>query len=199
MTDFNPTHRTNRAIGHIKADTPIRVARYIDTGFFYLVLGRLGIDSSLTEWFYADQDVMFRDPTERWHTVLPDDYVITDGKNVAVTFTDAGWDLIPDRKINGTEEVNVSFHETYYCLYGVESGRALRLTPNQIRSLMTKLAEAFTDASMLKDARYISARTVDLGEYRTLAKIDGVWYDHNGDEYTDDEVLVSYEGIEVIR
>lgn len=200
-TNFNPTHRTNRAIGTIKAGTPIRVARYDESGFFYGLLGRLGVKNDHIKYRYFGDDVRFWDPRDLDRTsryVLLDDYVITDGEHFEASGTDSGWDLLPTRKVSGTEDVNISFHETYYCLYGAETDTALRLTPDHLRALASKIEDVLPKPSPIEDARYIHARFVLADEYRTLAKIDGAWYDNNGEAYTQEQVLDEYDEIEVI-
>lgn len=204
MTTFTPTHRTNRAIGKIKSGSLIRVAQYDDSffGLFSHVLWKLGIDPNLVSYNYYGGDVMFREgdrPSGKM--VLPNDYVITDGETIEVSDTDSGWYLLPARKVSGTEEVNISFHETYYCLYGAETDKTLNLTPDQLRDLSAKIEDALPEVSPIEDARFIHAfLAADIpGEYRTLAKVDGRWYDHNGEEYTEEQVLYNYDEIEVIR
>lgn len=197
-----PTHRTNRAIGKIKAGSPIRVAQYNDTGFFSDLLGQLGVKSDHIEYRYHGEDVQFWVSSYRGGTttyVLPDDYVITDGEHFEVSDTDSGWDLLPAREVSGTEEVTISFHETYYCLHGKETGAIIRVTPQEILSLAERIKDIVPEPSPIEDARFISARTQTLGEYRTLAKVDDLWYDHNGNEYTEEQVLKVYDEIEVIR
>lgn len=200
-TDFTPTHRTNRAIGKIKAGSPIRVAQYDDPGFFSEILAQLGGNDAFIEYSYVGEDVELWDSrggTMQGSIVLPGDYVITDGNRLAVSSTDSGWDLLPSRKVSGTEEVNISFHETYYCLYGTETGTALRMTPKDILSLADRIKDFVPEPSPIKDARFIHARFIYADEYRTLAKIDGAWYDHNGNECTEEQVLANYDEIEVI-
>lgn len=202
MTTFIPTHRTNRAIGKIKACSPIRVARYTDTGFFSHTLGRLGVKDDHIEYSYHGEDVQFWDSSVRGDTiryVLPGDYVITDGVYFEPSNTDSGWDLLPAREVSGTEEVTISFHETYYCLHGKETGTVLRMTAKEILSLAERIKDFVPEPSPIEDARFIHARTRDLGKFRTLAKVEEVWYDHNGNEYTEEQVLDNYEEIEVIR
>lgn len=201
-TDFDPTHRTNRAIGNIKAGTPIRVARYDDMGYFSDLLGQLGAKNDHIEYRYFGEAAHFWDPRDLDSTsmyVLPDDYVITDGEHFEVSGTDSGWHLLPARKVSGTEDVIITFHETYYCLHGKESGTVLRMTDKDILTLADRIKALIPEPSPIEDARFISARTLDSGEYRTLAKIDGVWYDHNGDAYTDRALLANYDEIGVIK
>ena len=200
-TNFNPTHRTNRAIGNIKAGTPIAVARYDDVGFFSDLLGQLGIKNDDIEYRYFGEDVQFWDPRDLDRTsryVLPDDYVITDGEHFEVSGTDSGWELLPARKVGGTEDVVVTFHETYYCLHGKETGTVLRMTPKDILSLADGIKDLVPEPSPIENARFIGARFVLVDEYRTLAKIDGAWYDNNGEAYTQEQVLDEYDEIEVI-
>ena len=201
-TDFNPTHRTNRAIGNIKAGTPIRVARYDDAGFFYGLLEELGVTVYDIEYRFFGHDVQVWDPRDLNRTsryVLPDDYVITDGEHFEVSDTDSGWDLLPTRKVSGTEDVTITFHETYYCLHGKESGTVLRMTPKDILSLADDIKDFVPEPSPIEGARFIGAYTRDSGAYRTLAKIDGIWYAHSGDEYTEKQVLDNFDEIEVIK
>lgn len=200
MTDFNPTHRTNRAIGKIKAGSPIRVARY-DTGFFSDLLTQLGESADHLHFQYYGKDVQFWDPLVGDNTrrlAMLDDYVITDGKRFEVSSTCSEWSPLPTRKVSGTEEVDISFHETYYCLYGKQTNRALRLTPDQLRNLAAKIEDVLPKPSPIKDAQFIHARFVFADEYQTLAKIDGIWYSHNGIEYTEQQVIDNYDEIEVI-
>ena len=248
MTTFTPTHRTTQPIGKIKAGTPVRVARYHAPGFFSNALGDLGVKTDPIEYRYDGSAVRFWDSRVLGDTskyAFQGDYVITDGEHFEVSDTDSGWDLLSTRKVSGTEKVNISFHETYYCLYGAETDTVLRLTPDHLRALASKIAEVLSDdspegvsfsawgddlytlrgdtgaeikvaaeqlhklvqiikervpePSPIKDAQFISARTRTLGEFRTLAKIDGAWYDHNGNEYTEKQVLDNYDEIEIIR
>lgn len=202
MTTFIPTHRTNRAIGKIKACSPIRVARYIDTGFFSHTLGRLVAKSDHIEYLYHGEDVQFWDSSVRGDTiryVLPGDYVITDGVYFEPSNTDSGWDSLGAGEVSGTEEVTISFHETYYCLHGKGTGAVLRVTAKEILSLAERIEDFVPEPSPIEDARFIHARFVFAGEYRTLAKVDDLWYDHNGTEYTEKQVLEDYDEIEVIK
>lgn len=247
-TDFTPTHRTNRAIGNIKSGSPIRVAKYDDPGSFIYLLEKLGAEYDHIEYRYDEQDVQFWDSRVRTGSsryVLPDDYVITDGEHFEVSYTDSGWDLLPTRKVSGTEKVNISFHETYYCLYGAETDTVLRLTPDHLRALASKIAEVLSDdspegvsfiawgddlytlrgdtgaeikvaaeqlhklvqiikervpePSPIEDAQFITAFNQNKGEYQVLAKFDDVWYDDNGIQHTDQQVLEDYDEIEVIK
>lgn len=200
-TDFNPTHRTNRPIGKIKAGSPIRVARYDQEGCFYNLLSQLGVTSCSIDYRYFGDDVQFWDPRDLNRTsryVLLDDYVITDGEHFEVSGTDSGWDLLPTRKVSGTEEVTITFHETYYCLHGKETGTVLRMTPKDILSLADDIKEFVPEPCPLDEARYITAFHQTNGEYHALAKIDGVWYDHNGIGHTEKQVLDNYDEIGVI-
>lgn len=202
MTTFTPTHRTNRAIGKIKAGSPIRVARYTDTGFFSHTLGRLGVKDDHIEYRYYGDEVQFWDSSVRGSTtkyVLPSDYVITDGVYFEVSDTDNGWDVLPTRKVSGTEEVVISFHETYYCLHGKETGTVLRMTAKELLSLAERIKDLVPEPSPIEDARFITAFHQTLGEYHVLAKFDDAWYDDNGNEHTEKQVLDNYDEIEVIR
>lgn len=199
MTDFNPTHRTNRAIGNIKAGTPIRVARYGHLEYFAPVLTQLGIDRDLCRWSYFGQCVRLRYSDSPEMVVAPDDYVITDGETIEVSDTDPGWDLLPARKVSGTEDVIITFHETYYCLHGKESGNVLRMTPKDILTLADDIKDFVPKPSPIENVRYITAIHRTKGEYHVLAKLDGVWYDDNGIGHTEKQVLDNYDEIEVIR
>lgn len=202
MTTFTPTHRTNRAIGKIKAGSPILVAQYNDTGFFSDLLGQLGVKDDHIQYFYNGDEVHFWDSSYRGSTtkyVLPDDYVITDGGDFEVSDTDSGWDHLLVRKVSGTEEVVITFHETYYCLHGKETGSVLRMTAKEILSLAERIKDFVPEPSPIEDARFITAFHQTLGEYHVLAKFDDTWYDDNGNEYTEKQVLDNYDEIEVIR
>ena len=202
MTAFNPTHRTNRAIGNIKAGTLIRVAQYGSRDYFTGLIMRLGGVANLLDFRYCGEGVQFWDLTDKEATrryALPGNYVITDGNRFEVAISDSGWDLLPTRKVSDTEKVNISFHETYYSLHGAESGTVLRMTPKDILLLADRIKDLVPEPSPIKDARLIHARFVFAGEYRTLAKFDGHWYDHNGNEYTEEQMLEDYDEIEVIR
>ena len=195
-----PTHRTNRAIGKIKAGSEIRVAQYNDTGFFSYVLEDLEVPSDHITYSYFGDDVVYQDEYDE-RIVLPNDYVITDGVHFEVSNTDSGWDSLGAREVSGTEEVTISFHETYYCLHGKETGTVLRMTAKEILSLAERIEDFVPEPSPIEDARFIHAllSAVTPGEYRTLAKVDDLWYDHNGNEYTEAQVLDNYDEIEVIR
>lgn len=202
MTDFTPTHRTNRAIGKIKAGSLIRVAQYNDIGFFSEVLGQLGVKSDHIEYRYYGNEVQFWVSSYRGDTTkyaLPDEYVITDGEHFEVSDTDSGWDSLGAREVSGTEEVAITFHETYYCLHGKETGTVLRMTAKEILSLAERIEDFVPEPSPIESARFIRARTRVLGEFRTLAKFDDAWYDDNGNEHTEKQVLDNYDEIGVIR
>lgn len=202
MSTFTPTHRTNRPIGKIKACSPIRVAQYTDAGFFSDLLGQLGVKDDHIQYRYEREDVKFWDVRDSGNAnkfAIPGDYVITDGENFEVSNTDNGWDTLRARKVSGTEEVVISFHETYYCLYGAETELALRLTPAQLRNLAARIEGVLPEVSPIEDARFITAFHQTLGEYHVLAKFDDAWYDDNGNEHTEKQVLDNYDEIEVIR
>lgn len=204
MSTFTPTHRTNRAIGKIKACSPIRVAQYTEAGFFSDLLEQLGVKDDSVDYYYqyGGEDVKFWDSRVQGSTtrnVLPGDYVITDGENFEVSNTDNGWDDLPARKVSGTGEVYISFHETYYCLYGAETELALRLTPAQLRNLAARIEGVLPEVSPIEDARFITGFHQTEGAYYILAKFDDAWYDDNGNEYTEQQVLDNYDEIEVIR
>ena len=197
-TDFIPTHRTNRAIGNIKAGTPIRVAQYDDVGFFSDLLGQLGVTDDDIEYRYFKDDVnfwVFGDIARSSRYVLPDDYVITDGEHFEVTGTDFGWEKLPTSEpLAFTKD-----GEGLYTLQGWDSGDSITVTAAQLHWLSDMIKDSVPESSPIKDARFIHARFVYADEYRTLAKIEGVWYDHNGSEYTEEQVLDNYDEIEVIK
>lgn len=200
-TDFNPTHRTNRAIGQIKAGSPIRVARYDGGGYFSDILTKLGETAYHLDFQYHGSHVQFWDPSAKETTsrcVLPGDYIITDGKHVEVSLTDSGWDLLTARKVSGTEDVDITFHETYYCLHGKESGTTLRMTPEDILALADRIKDFVPQPSPIENALYITAFHQTKGEYHVLAKLGGVWYDNNGIRHTEKQVLDNYDAFEVI-
>lgn len=198
MTTFTPTHRTNRAIGKIKACSPIRVARYTDTGFFSHTLGRLGVKDEHIEYRYYGDEVQFWDSSVRGSTtkyVLPDDYVITDGVYFEVSDTDSGWDHLPA----GPEGVTLSsWGDNIYTLQG-DTGTEIKLTGGQLHGLVQLIQKLVPEPSPIEDARFITAFHQTLGEYHVLAKFDDAWYDDNGNEHTEKQVLDNYDEIEVIR
>ena len=198
MTTFTPTHRTNRAIGKIKACSPIRVSRYVDTGFFSHTLGRLGVKDDHIEYSYHGEDVQFWDSRDRGETVrlvLPDYYVITDGENFEVSNTDSGWDLLPD----WPEGVTLSsWGDNIYSLQG-DTGAEIKFTGGQLHGLVQLIQKLVPEPSPIENARFITAFHQTLGEYHVLAKFDDAWYDDNGNEHTEKQVLDNYDEIEVIR
>lgn len=200
MTTFTPTHLTVRAIGKIKAGSKIRVARYDDTGFFSDLLGQLG-DKEYISYRYDGEDVVFRDDREEagpGKTVVPGDYVITDGNYFETSETGSGWHELPV----GTAE-GLTFYplgDDLYILRG-DGGGVITVTSKQLHNLVESIHNRVPKPSPIKDARFIHARlaAVNPGEYRTLAKVDDLWYDDNGNEYTEEQVLDNYDEIEVIR
>lgn len=200
-TDFTPTHRTNRAIGNIKSGSLIRVAKYNDPGYFIYPLRRLGAASEHIEFRYQGEDVQFWDSRVRTGSsryVFPDDYVITDGDHFEVSNTDSGWDLLPTEP-RTPEGVSLdAWSNNMYTLRG-DTGAEINLAASQLHDLVQLIQNTVPEPSPIEGARFISARTLDHGEFRTLAKIDGIWYDHNGDDYMDIELLANYDEIEVIR
>ena len=197
-TDFTPTHRTNRAIGNIKSGSLIRVAKYNDPGYFIYPLRRLGAASEHIEFRYQGEDVQFWDSRVRTGSsryVFPDDYVITDGEHFEVSNTDSGWDLLPTAQ---TLDLTHDGYGEYYISFNNEDPIAT-VTASELHKLSKFIQDTVPEPSPIEDARFIGARTRLLGEFRTLAKIDGTWYDHNGNEYTEEQVLVNYDEIEVIR
>lgn len=196
--DFTPTHRTNRAIGQIKAGSPIRVARYIDPGFFDNIFGRLGAESYHIEYRYSGDDVNFWDSRVRTGSsryVFLNDYVITDGEHFEVSNTDSGWDLLP---VTHTLDLTHDGYGEYYISFNNEDPIAT-VTASELHKLSKFIQDTVPEPFPFEDARFVSARTLDHGEFRTLAKIDGIWYDHNGDDYMDIELLANYDEIEVIK
>ena len=67
-----------------------------------------------------------------------------------------------------------------------------------LHELADYIKENVPEPSPIENARFIGARFVLADEYRTLAKIDGAWYDNNGEAYTQEQVLDEYDEIEVI-
>lgn len=200
-TNFTPTHRTNRAIGKIKAGSPIRVAQYDDPGFFSEVLGRLGVESDHIQYRYHGEDVLFWDSRVRGYTTSHatlEDYVITDGVYFTVSNTDSGWDLLP---ASPPKPEGVSFSawgDDLYTLRG-DLGAEIKVTAEQLHNLVRAIKERVPEPSPIENARFIHARSKYFEEARSLAKVDDVWYDHYGNEYTDQQVLADYDEIEVIR
>ena len=80
----------------------------------------------------------------------------------------------------------------------MESGTVLRMTPKDILTLADRIKDFVPKPSPTKGAQFIHARFVFADEYRTLAKIDGIWYSNNGIEYTEQQVLDNYDAFEVI-
>ena len=201
MTTFTPTHRTNRAIGKIKACSPIRVARYTDTGFFSHTLGRLGVKDDHIEYRYYGDEVQFWDSSVLGSTtkyVLPDDYVITDGEHYEVTNTDSGWDLLPAETPKSEGVTLVAWGDNHYTLRGDEGGE-IQLAASQLYDLVQIIHNRVPEPSPIENARFITAFHQTLGEYHVLAKFDDAWYDDNGNEHTEKQVLDNYDEIEVIR
>lgn len=200
-TDFTPTHRTTSAIGNIKAGSLIRVAQYNDIGFFSHVLGRLGVKDDAIEYNYpyGDEDVQFWDPSVLGSTtrlVLPGDYIITDGEHFEVSNTGYGWDLLTKQQSEGVSLS--SWGSGLYTLRGDEGGE-IKLAASQLYELIQVIQNRVPKPSPVKDARFISAFNQTTGEYQVLAKFDGVWYDDNGFEHTEKQVLEDYDEIKVIR
>ena len=198
MITFTPTHRTNRAIGYIKAGSLIRVAKYNDPGYFIYPLRRLGAASEHIEFRYQGEDVQFWDSRVRTGSsryVFPDDYVITDGEHFEVSNTDSGWDLLP---VTQTLDLTHDGYGEYYISFNNEDPIAT-VTASELHKLSKFIQDTVPEPFPFEDARFISARTLDHGEFRTLAKIDGIWYDHNGNEYMEEQVLDNYDEIEVIK
>ena len=205
MTTFIPTHRTTSAIGNIKAGSLIRVAQYNDIGFFSHVLGDLGVKDDAIEYNYpyGDEDVQFWDPSVLGSTtrlVLPGDYIITDGEHFEVSLTGYGWRPLSGKEIPSTQTLDLTHngHGEYYISFNNEDPIAT-VTASELHKLSKFIQDTVPKPSPIEDAQFIRARTKGLGEFRTLAKIDDLWYDHNGNEYTEDQVLDIFDEIEVIR
>ena len=198
MTTFTPTHRTNRAIGKIKACSPIRVAQYTDAGFFSDLLAQLGVKDDHIQYRYHGEYVQFWVSSYRGGTttyVLPDDYVITDGEHFETSNTDSGWDLLPA----GPEGVTLSsWGDNIYSLQG-DTGAEIMFTGGQLHGLVQLIQKLVPEPSPIENARFITAFHQTLGEYHVLAKFDDAWYDDNGNEHTEKQVLDNYDEIEVIR
>lgn len=196
-TNFNPTHRTNRTIGNIKAGSPIRVAQYDQAGRFSNLRRQLGVTSYNIDYHYSGDGVKFWDPRAKETTsryIFPDDYVITDGEHFEVSGTDFGWEKLPTSEPLAFAKDG----EDLYTLQGWDSGDSITVTAAQLHWLSDMIKDSVPESSPIKDARFIHARFVLADEYRTLAKIDGTWYDHNGEAYTQEQVLDEYDEIGVI-
>ena len=194
-----PTHRTNRPIGKIKAGAEIRVAQYNDLGFFSYVLGDLEVPSDHITYSYFGEDVVYQDEYDE-RTVLPNDYVITDGVHFEPSNTDSGWRLLSGKEISSTQTLNLTHngHGEYYISLNNEEPIATT-TASELHKLSKFIQDTVPKPSPIEDARFIHARTKDLGKFRALALIDDLWYDHNGNEYTEEQVLDIHDEIEVIR
>lgn len=200
MTTFTPTHRTTQAIGKIKAGSLIRVAQYNDIGFFSEVLGQLGVKDDLIEYqyLYGGEEVQFWDSHARGDTtriVYPGDYVITDGEHFEVSLTGYGWELLP---VTQTLDLTHNGHGEYYISFNNEDPVAT-VTASELHKLSKFIQDTVPKPSPIEDAQFIRARTKGLGEFRVLAKIDDLWYDHISKEYTEDQVLDIFDEIEEIR
>ena len=203
MSTFTPTHRTNRPIGKIKAGSPIRVAQYNDTGFFSDLLAQLKVKSHFIQYRYDKEDVQFWDDRDMGNTskfVFPGDYLITDGEHFETSNTDNGWDLLTAEPPKPEGVTLSSWGDNIYSLQG-DTGAEIKFTGGQLHGLVQLIQKLVPEPSPIKDARFIHAflTAVTPGEYRTLAKVDDLWYDHNGTEYTEKQVLDNYDEIEVIR
>ena len=197
MTTFTPTHRTNRPIGKIKAGSPIRVAQYNDTGFFSDLLAQLKVKSHFIQYRYDKEDVQFWDDRDMGNTskfVFPGDYLITDGESFEVSNTDNGWDAPP--KPGGV--TLSSWGDNIYSLQG-DTGAEIKFTGGQLHGLVQLIQKLVPEPSPIENARFITAFHQTLGEYHVLAKFDDAWYDDNGNEHTEKQVLDNYDEIEVIR
>lgn len=199
MTTFIPTHRTNRPIGKIKAGTPVRVARYHAPGFFSNALGDLGVKTDHIEYRYDGSDVRFWDSRVLGDTskyAFPGDYIITDGTHFEASTTDSGWDLLTKQTPEGVSLS--SWGSGLYTLRG-DAGGEIRLAASQLYELIQVIQNRVPKPSPIEDARFITAFNQNKGEYQVLAKFDDVWYDDNGSEHTEKQVLEDYDEIEVIR
>lgn len=201
MTTFTPTHRTNRAIGKIKAGSPIRVAQYTDEGFFSDLLGQLKVKTHFIQYRYAGEDVQFWDDRDLGNTskfVFPGDYLITDGENFEVSNTDSGWDVLPTEPPKPEGVTLSSWGDNIYTLQG-DTGAEIKFTGGQLHGLVQLIHKLIPEPSPIENARFITAFHQTLGEYHVLAKFDDAWYDHKGNEHTEKQVLDNYDEIEVIR
>lgn len=198
ITDFIPTHRTNRDIGQIKADSPIRVVQFDVNEYFSHALTQIGVDGLLCKWDYFGRAVKFRDPNDVWHKVLHDDYIITDGNHIEVSDTDSGWSHPTARKVSGTETVSISSHETYYCLYGDNTDTTIRVTAQTLHELVEVIEERVPKPSPIADAMFIWGTPKD-GPREPLVRDGDYWYDCVNVAHTEDEVLELYTDLAVIR
>ena len=201
MTTFTPTHRTNRAIGKIKACSPIRVAQYTDAGFFSDLLGQLKVKSHFIQYRYNGEDVQFWDDRDLGNTnkfAVPGDYVITDGEHFETSNTDNGWDLLTAEPPKPEGVTLSSWGDNIYTLQG-DTGAEIKFTGGQLHGLVQLIQKLVPEPSPIENARFITAFHQTLGEYHALAKFDDAWYDDNGNEHTEKQVLDNYDEIEVIR
>lgn len=196
-----PTHRTNRAIGKIKACSPIRVAQYTDAGFFSDLLGQLKVKSHYIQYSYLGEDVQFWDDRDLGNAnkfAVPGDYVITDGDHFETSNTDNGWDPLPDASPKPEGVTLSSWGDNIYTLRG-DTGAEIKVNGGQLHGLVQLIHKRVPEPSPIEDARFITAFHQTLGEYHVLAKFDDTWYDDNGNEHTEKQVLDNYDEIEVIR
>lgn len=201
MTTFTPTHRTNRAIGKIKACSPIRVSRYVDTGFFSDLLAQLGVKDDHIQYRYEREDVKFWDVRDSGNAnkfAVPGDYVITDGEHFETSNTDNGWDLLTAEPPKPEGVTLSSWGDNIYSLQG-DTGAEIKFTGGQLHGLVQLIQKLVPEPSPIENARFITAFHQTLGEYHVLAKFDDAWYDDNGNEHTEKQVLDNYDEIEVIR
>lgn len=101
--------------------------------------------------------------------------------------------------VHGTEHVVVSFHQTYYCIYGEDTGHVIRVTPQTLHDLADSIKENIPETVPLAGAQFIKAVGKFSGTTRIFAKIDGQWYNHDGVEYSEEQLLEDYNVKEVIR
>lgn len=101
--------------------------------------------------------------------------------------------------ISATEPVSISFHETYYCLYGEETDNVLRVTNKELHRLADEIKDTIPKPSPIQDAKFIRGLRRETSGMYVLAKIDGQWYDDTGATYTEEAILRDILGVEVIK
>lgn len=151
---FEPTHITTNAIGDIPARTPIRVAihSHVDTRLgdieafenFGDILAYLG-DRPYISYKSEYGDIVFTGERVdfRGGTVIPGDFVITDGDRFAVSSTDSGWEPISGD--NPETMVNLRFRMSNGDEYTTQPETLERIENSGIMDIV----------SNLNDSRYI--------------------------------------------
>lgn len=100
--------------------------------------------------------------------------------------------------IPGTEGVNISFHETYYCLSGEDTDATIRVTAQTLHELVEVIEECVPKPSPISDAMFIWG-TPSCGPREPLVRDGDFWYDCINVAFTEGEVLDLYTDLVVIR